>query len=535
MPPPAVLGHLTTWALGAPLVPARRAVGRFAGELTLGRWIHDRASATPLRTAIEHVGQTTTYAALDARSEALAGALLRLGLRRGDRVATLTGNRPEQVELFFACAKAALILAPMSWRLAPRELAYQLGHARPAALFVEPPFDALADAALALTDARPRRLTLGRTALDELAGSGGRTPRRQPPADDDDLLLLYTSGTTGRPRGARLTHRNCFFTNLSLDRAAGLREDDVVLQVLPQFHVAGWNVQPLLAWWTGATVVLEPRFDATRALALIESRRITTMMGVPANYLMMAAAPRFAHTDLRSVRDAVVGGAPAPTSLLHTWHERGVALRQGYGLTETSPNVLCVPREDTGRRTGWAGKPYPHVDVALADPRSGALLAGPGTGELLVRGSAVFAGYWRDAEASREAIRDGWLHTGDVAQRDAEGFYRIRDRLKDMYISGGENVYPAEIESVLHEHPAVADAAVIGVPDERWGEVGAAIVVLRPGETADEQELLEHCRTRLAAFKVPRSVRFADALPRSAAGKLHRRELRAGFSEGARR
>jgi fatty-acyl-CoA synthase len=212
--------------------------------------------------------------------------------------------------------------------------------------------------------------------------------------------------------------------------------------------------------------------------------------------------------------------------LLRTWLDRGVALVQGYGLTEASPNVMCLPRDDARRRLGWAGKPYPHVEVALADPASGALVDGRGSGELLVRGEGVFAGYWRDPGATSACLRDGWLHTGDVAERDAEGFYRIRDRLGDMYISGGENVYPAEVEAVLHQHPAVADAAVLGVPDERWGEVGVAIVAVRPGRQADEPDLLAHCRARLAAFKVPRAVRFADELPRSPAGKLLKRELR---------
>jgi fatty-acyl-CoA synthase len=513
---------------------ARRATGRSAGELTVGRWIRDRALITPARVAIEHRGEPTTYAELDARSERLADALLGLGLRRGDRVASLTGNRPEHVELFFACAKAGLVLAPLSWRLAPAELAYQLVHAEPAALFVEPERDALADAALELAASRPRRLALARAELDAL-GQPGPTVPQDLPADDDDLLLLYTAGTTGRPKGARLTHRNCFWTNLSLDRTADLSGTDVVLQLLPQFHVGGWNVQPLLAWWKGATVVLESRFDAARALDLIQRRRITTMMGVPANYLFMAGEPRFADADLSSLRRAIVGGAPMPEPLLRTWRDRGVEIVQGYGLTEASPNVLCLPPEDAMRRLGWAGKPYPHVEVALADPASGALIKGGGSGELLVRGPGVFAGYWRDPEGTRATVRDGWLYTGDIAERDAEGFYRIRDRLKDMYISGGENVYPAEVEATLHEHPAVADAAVIGVPDERWGEVGVAIVVVRPGASADEQELLAHCRRRLAAFKVPRVVRLAEELPRSASGKLLKRELRERFAPGGTR
>jgi len=506
------------------------------GELTIGRWIRDRASATPARTAIEQDSEHVSYAELDARSERLAAALLVAGLQRGDRVASLTGNRLEHVELLFACAKAGLILAPLSLRLAAPEIAYQLSDCEPALFAVELEQQSHADAAVSELPRRPPELVLDRSGIDEFVAEhdGGGAGARQARVDDHDpLLLLYTSGTTGRPKGALLTHANCFWTNLSFDLTATLAGSDVVLQVLPQFHVGGWNVQPLLAWWKGATVVLERSFDPARALELIERRRITTMMGVPANYLFMSQQPGFARADLSSLRQAIVGGAPMPEALLRAWLARGVAIIQGYGLTEASPNVLCLPEEDASRRLGWAGKPYPHVEVALRDVGSDSdeLLFGPGAGELVVRGPGVFAGYWRNPEATEQTLRGGWLHTGDIAERDAEGYYRICDRLKDMYISGGENVYPAEVEAVLHEHPAIADAAVVGVADARWGEVGLAVVVAA-GEVSAE-ELLEHCSARLARFKVPRHVRFAEVLPRSATGKLLKRELREQLSVGA--
>jgi fatty-acyl-CoA synthase len=475
---------------------------------------------------VKQGGGELTYGELDARSERLADALLAAGLVRGDRVASLTANRTEHVELLFACAKAGLVLVPLSVRLASPELAYQLGDAEPLLLAVEREYEELATAALWELGAPPPRLELSSAGLEEFAieRQSARTARSAPVDDDDGLLLLYTSGTTGRPKGALLTHANCFWTNLSLDRTADITGSDVVLQVLPQFHVGGWNVQPLLAWWKGATVVLERSFDPGRALELIPERGVTTMMGVPANYLFMSQHERFAGTDLASLRRALVGGAPMPERLLRTWQERGVAIVQGYGLTEASPNVLCLPAEDAARKLGWAGRPYPHVEVALRSLDCGTPLEGPGLGELLVRGPSVFAGYWRNEGATAEALRDGWLHTGDVAIRDEEGYYRICDRLKDMFISGGENVYPAEVEAVLHDHPAVADAAVIGVPDERWGEVGLAAVVAVGAIT--ERELLELCARRLARFKVPREVRFLEALPRSPSGKLLKRKLR---------
>ena len=492
-----------------------------AGDLTIGRWLGDRARTTPHRVAIRFLDGELTYEALERRTTRLAAGLAARGLRRGDRLATLAGTSPDHVATFFACARLGVALQPISWRLAPAEIAYQLEDAAPS-LLASAEHEELARAAKrAVEIAQIADPTLEADAeVEDVAG------------DDDPLLLIYTSGTTGKPKGALLTHANCFWTNLSFDRTTGLRDDDVVLQVLPQFHVGGWNVQPLLAWWKGATVVLEPAFDAARALHVIEKERVTTMMGVPATYLFLAQAPGFAETDLSSLRLAVVGGASMPESLLEAWIERGVEIVQGYGLTEAAPNVLCLPPEDARRKLGFAGKPYPHVDVALRDTETGALVDGAGVGELVVRGPNVFAGYWRNPEATEAAFADGWLLTGDVAERDEESFYRIAGRIKDMVISGGENVYPAEIEDVLHGHAAVLEAAVVGVPDARWGEACAAFVVLRESGAATEEDLVEHCSERLARFKVPKRFAFVEELPRSSMGKVLKDELRAGIGVG---
>jgi fatty-acyl-CoA synthase len=492
-----------------------------SADLTIGRWLSDRARTTPDRIAIRFLDGELTYAALDRRARRLAAGLAERGLRRGHRIATLTGTSPDHVATFFACARLGVALQPISWRLAPPEVGFQLADAEPSLLLVSAEHEELARA----TGTHVEIARIGDPTL-EADGDVGDVAR-----DDDPLLLVYTSGTTGKPKGALLTHANCFWTNLSFDRTAGVREDDVVLQVLPQFHVGGWNVQPLLAWWKGATVVLEPAFEPGRALRLIAEEGVTTMMGVPATYLFLAQEPGFADADLSSLRLAVVGGAPMPESLLETWMERGVEIVQGYGLTEAAPNVLCLPPEDARRKLGFAGKPYPHVDVALRDPDGGGLLDGPAVGELVVRGPNVFAGYWRNPEATESAFAEGWLLTGDIAERDREGFYRIAGRIKDMVVSGGENVYPAEIEDVLSDHAAVLEAAVVGVPDERWGEACAAFVVVGAGASVTEDALREHCRKRLAGFKVPKTFAFVEALPRSSMGKVLKDELRTTATE----
>jgi fatty-acyl-CoA synthase len=468
----------------------------------VGRWLADRARTTPQRVAIDFDGRLVTYEELAAGADGYAAAFAERGLTRGDRVATLTGSSPEHVMVLFACAQLGLILLPLSWRLAAPELQYQLEDAEPSLFLVEDEYAELAEAT-------------GHTFASIASQSGdGTTYRHETVTPADPLLLIYTSGTTGKPKGALLTHANCFWTNVSFDATTGVHGDDVVLQVLPQFHVGGWNVQALLAWLKGATVVLERQFDAGRVLDLIERKRVTTMMGVPPIYLFMAQHPRFATADLSSLERAVVGGAPMPEALLHTWAERGTAIVQGYGLTEAAPNVLCLPPEDAVRKIGFAGKPYPFVDVRLS-----------GEHELQVAGPNVFPGYWRNDEATREAFTDdGWLRTGDVAERDDEGFYRIRGRLKDMYISGGENVYPAEVEAALHEHPQIQDAAVVGVPHERWGECGIAFVV---ADGVTEEALLAWCAERLAKFKVPAEVRFVPEIPRNSLGKIQKQSLSA--------
>ncbi|MGC5629723.1 class I adenylate-forming enzyme family protein [Georgenia sp. Z1344] len=516
------------------------------GGHTVGRWVSASARLAPGRIAVDERGRLLTYRELDDRSSALAEALRAAGYRRGDRVATLTRSSTDHVVAFFACAKAALVLAPLSWRLAGAELADLVAHCRPALLLASAELEGAARAAASASPTPPPLALLGPDGVESAVPARGasvgpagadaptpdddepRTPDDEPPgasvpADEDPVLLLYTSGSTGRPRGVLLTHANCYWTNASLGDATGMTSQDVVLGIMPQFHSGGWNVQPLLAWRTGATVVLEPDFDPGAVIDLLSRRRVTTMMGVPAHYRMLAEHPDFASADLHGLTHAIVGGAPMPHDLLAVWQSRGVRVFQGYGLTEAAPNVLVLPAEEAGDHVGSVGRPYAHVEVALLT--GGEVHHGAGTGELLVRGPAVFAGYADDPEATRAAFHDGWLRTGDLAERDDAGYVRIVDRRSAMYITGGENVSPAQVESVLRAHPGIADVAVVGVPDTDWGEVGHAVVVARPGADLDARSVVAHARESLAAYKCPRYVTFVDELPRITLLKVDRARL----------
>ena len=419
------------------------------------------------------------------------------------------------------------MLVPLSWRLTARELAAQLRIAAPSLLLVEDDHRPVAEAALERLAGDGIRAGIPSTTLGAAGAESSVPDALRPlaagaPQDDDGLLMLFTSGTTSAPKAVVLSHANCAWANLSLSRATPLTPDDVVLQVLPQHHVAGWNIQPLLAWWVGACVVLERTFDAGRALALIERHRVTATMGVPTTFRALIQHPDFQARDLSSVRSAVVGGGMLDPRAAEQLARKGIVARQGYGLTEAAPNV-AITRDESD--AGTVGRPYPHVDLALLV--DGRVEHGQGTGELLVRGPAVFQGYFRDPEATEAAFLGPWLRTGDLVARDASGRIRIVDRVKDIVRSGGESIAPIEVELALLEHPAVADAAVAGVPSERWGEELVAWVVL--AEPAEPAALRAHLDGRLADFKHPKRFVVVDGIPRTTSGKPLRRALTAAF------
>ncbi len=494
---------------------------------TIGRWLRDRATRDGDRIAIDDRGVTISYRALDARVNDLTAGLTAAGYGPGDRFATVSGNSIDHVVAFFACARAGVAFAPLSWRLTPRELAAVIARTDAALVLLEDEYEGLAEEALARMDRRPAAVMLGTTGIEARVPirRGGPVTAR-PVRDDDPLLIIFTSGSEAAPKGVVLTHANCFWNNLALAGAVPLSADDVVLAMLPQFHIAAWNVQPLLAWSVGATVVLERSFQPRRVLQLIAERKVTAMMGVPTQYRLLADDPLFAPAAVHTLRAAVVGGATMPPSLAQRWLDAGVPLAQGYGLTEAAPNVLALRADEARHHPGAVGRPYPHVDVQIADPGTGLPLSGVATGELWVRGPSVFAGYLDDDTATARTMSGPWLRTGDIVHRDADGVFAVVDRMKDIFISGGENIAPAEVEQALCVHPLIAEAAVVGVPDPVWGERGVAFVVPAEDALLSEDEVLAHARTELAGFKVPVRAQIVTELPRSSIEKIARARLR---------
>jgi fatty-acyl-CoA synthase len=466
---------------------------------------------------------------LHERATRLAHALAGLGVARGDRVAYLGPNHPTFLEALFATGQLGAVFVPLNWRLAAPELAYILSDSGADVLLVAP--------SLASTvDALPVRTTIVLGEAYEAALAGSPTE----PLDvfvvlDEPCLILYTSGTTGRPKGAVLTHANITWNCVNLLLDVDLSGDEVTLVAAPMFHVAALNQTVLPTLLKGGRVVLVSAFDPDQALTLVARHRVTYLFGVPTMFLAMTRSPAWADADLSSVRSAICGGAPVPEAVIAAYQQRGVTFMQGYGLTEAAPGVLFLRRDDSVRKAGSAGTAAFFTDVRLVRPDGGD--AGPGEpGEILTQGPNVMAGYWQRPDDTAAVLSpDGWLRTGDVGVADADGYVTIRDRTKDLFISGGENVYPAEVEDALYHHPAVAECAVIGVPDPHWGEVGRAVVVLRDGVSIQPAQLLAFLDGRIARYKIPKSVVFADGLPRTASGKVAKLELRSryGSPEGA--
>ncbi|MEV7794073.1 long-chain fatty acid--CoA ligase [Streptomyces sp. NPDC087512] len=514
----------------------------------IGSWPTRRARRTPDRTALVHEGRARTYRELHQRVLRLAHALRGLGVRRGDRIAYLGPNHPAFLETLFAAGALGAVFVPLNTRLAPPELAYTLTDSGSTVLVHAPECAGTARAAADAAGGAGHRIALagpgpGELGYEELLAGAGTGPLDEAVAPEDPCMIMYTSGSTGRPKGAVLSHANITWNCFNVLVDTDLGHDEVTLVAAPLFHAAGLNMTCLPVLLKGGQVVLLGAFDAGRVLEVVEDRRVTYMFGVPTMYDAMAAHPRWRTADLSSLRTLNCGGAPVPARTIAAYLDRGLAFSQGYGMTEASPGVLFLDREQVSAKAGSAGVPHFFTDtrVVLPDGRE----AGPGErGEVLVQGPNVMTGYWRrpeDTEAALVREDDGpggaegdtggrWLRTGDVARLDEDGYAYVVDRVKDMFVSGGENVYPAEVEDAFLTHPGVAECAVIGVPDPVWGEVGRAIVVLRPGVRAGEEELLGHLRGRLAKYKIPKSLVLAEDLPRTASGKIVKSAVRDAYA-----
>lgn len=497
-------------------------------------WLDKRARLTPDRVGLVdyRTGAETTYRDWDARVNRTARFLQALGLGKGDRLAVYSSNNTEYIDVFFAAGKLGIILQNLNWRLTVHELQGIVADGEPKVLMYSPDWAENVDAL------RPGLTTVqqvvamhgdpgaDRAFADRDAMEAGPVERPEM-SMDDPWGIYYTGGTTGLPKGAILTHGNITWNSVNTISSWGIHGGHVAPLQLPFFHVGGPNIFLMPLVHTGGKTLLCEGFALDETFDMIESGGITHYVAVPTMYQMMQAHPRWEEADFSRLELVISGGAPCPLPVMQKFWARGIDFKMGYGLTEAAGNNFWLPPGDVARKTTSVGHPLFHIDMKVVGEGGEAL--GPNQeGELVIRGPHVTPGYWNRPEATAETIRDGWLHTGDVARYDDEGFFTVIGRSKDMYISGGENVYPAEVESVALDHPAVAEVAVIGVPHETWGEVGKAFVVAAPGAAIDEAALIAFLLERLAKYKVPKSVAFIEALPKTAIGKIDKKLLATG-------
>jgi fatty-acyl-CoA synthase len=491
--------------------------------------IERHAAFAPKKAAIRFADEDLDYATLAARIRHACGKLAALDVGEGDVVAFLGFNHPEMLALLFACARLRAILLPLNWRLTAAEHARVIADAKPRLVLVTPDF---------LGHAQALRGGLPTTQWLALASApagwrdwmgvapGSAAKPAVAPAHEAPVLLCYTSGSTGAPKGVALTQGALFFNVVNSVHMHDLTSADRVLTTLPMFHVGGLNIQTVPALHAGATVILHAKFDPDAAFDAIERERVTLAVLVPAQLTAMMKLARWSKADLSSLRVLTTGSTIVSQAFVQRVHERGVPLIQVYGTTETCPIATYLRIEDARRKAGAAGLPALYCALRIVDENDNDVPAGA-DGEILVRGPNVMQGYWNAPAATATALRGGWYHSGDIGHVDVEGYLHVVARKYDLIISGGENIYPAEIENVLLEHPAIVEACVVGCPDERWGEAAVAAVVLQPGARLSAADVIAMLDGRIARYKQPRAVRFVDSLPRTALGKVKREELRA--------
>ena len=503
-------------------------------NFNLAAQVLKQAEQHPSNIAIIYEGSETTYGDFAERVRRQAGLLRDSGVCVGDRVGFLGFNQPTFIETLFATISLGAIFVPLNFRLTGDELTFIIGDAGVHSLVVD---SELAPVIQSVEDRLPCRHYFsvgddveGFTSLESAMASAPRLDDVVALAAHDTLLIMYTSGTTGLPKGAMLTHGNIVWNNVNANLAFGAKSSDVLLTAAPLFHIGGLNVMTISALQMGSPLVLLRHFDPGAVLAAIESYKVTHMFGAPAMFLFMAQHPEFDSTDLSSIEILIVGAAPCPASLISLYGERDVSFCQGYGLTETSPFASFLGPERCLEKLGSAGLSPVHTELRIVDNNN--MPVGPDVrGEICVKGPNIMKGYWNRPEATATAIdAQGWFHSGDVGYLDGEGYLYICDRLKDMVISGGENIYPAEVECVLFEHPAIAEVAVIGLPDEKWGEAVTAVAALNAEETLTLEELRSFAESKLARYKLPLKLHVVPQLPRNPAGKVLKFQLREQLS-----
>ncbi len=504
--------------------------------MNTGEWSRRWAERYPHEPCLKYGELEFSKQEFNTRVNRLAHAFQEAGVKKGDRVAVLMANSHVFLEILQALCKLGGTMVPLNFRLAAPELEFILNDSEPVLLIYSPEF-------APLVEQLRGRVPSVRQFICELEGGADTDPLYEPwvanrseeePRPDSEVTLddaefiMYTSGTTGRPKGAVVLQGNIQWNCVNTVHTYSLGSTDVAIVCAPMFHVGGLGVSAIPSLYVGSKLVIQRFFNPSELFGLIEQERATTVFGIPVMFLFMTQVPEFETADLSSLRFFLAGGSPCPRPLIETYMNRGVTFAQGYGMTETAPAITVLRPEEALDRIGSCGKPVFHTDVRVVDMEGNTLPTGK-TGEVLVKGPNVIRQYWRRPEATAESIVGGWLHTGDMGYFDEEGYLYLIDRKKDMYISGGENVYPAEVEDAIMGFDKVADVGVIGMPDDKWGEVGMAVVVPKPEQAVTEGEVVEFCKGKLAKYKVPKKVIFTEELPRTATGKILKKELKAKY------
>jgi len=490
-------------------------------------WLVMWAKYTPNRMFLrEHQRDLQwTYSNFNCRTNALANYLVdQYKIKKGDRIAIYSKNKSEHVILFLACIKIGAMLVPLNFRLMPRELDILINDAEPKLFFYDEEFnDHISKlTSLSKVDVVNSLDEITKFLLEDKITSDYTA--KEIFTENDAVMILYTAGTTGLSKGVIITHKMLFWNSINTGLRLDLHSSDHTQSFAPFFHTGGWNVLFTPFLHHGASHTLLTQFDADLILKLMEKEKTSILFGVPTMLQMMADSPNFQKVDLSSVRYAIVGGAPMPIPLINMWHQKGVFIRQGFGLTEVGPNCFSLHQDDAIRKKGSIGFPNFYIDAKIMSADNNECSDNE-VGELCLKSPVVTPGYWKKEKETNESITDGWFHTGDLVTRDDDGYFYVVDRKKNMYISGGENVFPAEVESYLYTNDKIKEAAVIGVADEKWGEVGKAYIVIKDEYSSTEKEMIEFCKGNLAKYKIPKYVEFLPVLPKNDAGKIDKKKL----------